>query len=135
MPARRYRLGRAAVWLLSVLGWLLLAGGLVLIGLGVFQMIVLGTRDLWLLAPYLGGGFAVAMNGLFMVAGAQGMLALFDIALSGRALVLNVPSQPGSAAAGRAQPVPAPPEPARDPRGRAQPMLRRPAQPPEPEEP
>ncbi len=129
MSARKYRLGRSAAWLLSLLGWVVMAGGLVTVALGLFQVFVLGTRDLLTLAPYLGGGFAVLMNGLFMVAGAQVMLAVFDIALSGRALVLSVPEQPD--AAGGVAPA-APPVPQRDPRGRAEPVLRRgPSVPPE----
>ncbi|WP_172328022.1 hypothetical protein [Mangrovicoccus sp. HB161399] len=130
MSARRYRLGRMAAWLLSLLGWVVMAGGLATLALGLFQVFALGTRDLLTLAPYLGGGFAVLLNGLFMVAGAQLMLAVFDIALSGRALVLSVPGQP----AAPAEPPAAPPAPARDPRGRAEPVLRRGGPGPAPEE-
>ncbi len=103
MSARKYRLGRMAAWLLSLLGWGIMAGGGVAVALGMFQVIAMGTRDLATLAPYLGGGFAVLLNGLFMVAGAQLMLAVFDIALSGRALVLSVPGQPAAPASGAAR--------------------------------
>ncbi|WP_138465490.1 hypothetical protein [Poseidonocella sp. HB161398] len=124
MSGRKYRLGRSAAWLLSLLGWVVMAGGLVMLGLGVFQMIRLGTRDLLTLAPYIGGGAAVLLNGLFMVAGAQLMLAVFDIALSGRALVLNVP---GKGAAAPPETL-APEAPVQRRGGRAEPLLRRPAQ-------
>ncbi len=119
MSARKYRLGRSAAWLLSLLGWVVMAGGLVTVALGLFQVFALGTRDLLTLAPYLGGGMAILLNGLFMVAGAQLMLAVFDIALSGRALVLSVP---GQAAVSEQAPQAVP---QRDPRGRAEPLLRR----------
>lgn len=128
---RSYRLGRSAAKVMALAGWLVMAGGAVIVLIGLFQMIALEVRGILTLGPWLGGGGLIFFNGLGMVAGGELMLAMFEIARNtrtGRSMIAGARAEPALVQTPDPVPQPAPvPMPAAksDPRGRVEPSLRR----------